>query len=1373
MVFVGMFISTKLFCQKDVSNGVYLSPKGDIRVLMVFAEINWGDSSHVVDGISFGDWVSGQLPPWSRTLYDTVIQTPQINQTSKYFEELSFGEYHVVAGYHKDLVWLQLSDFFDTNGTFVLDDSRLHFALENKLKNMPLNSSGGNTLGDYDLWTPNSNHTLKTLMSNSMIDHLMIFVRNHPFLKEQSGSTGNFKFLAFGDTAESVSIFSANNLPLSISRHEFAHGIFGANDYHTVGKPGGNWAVMWASGGYSALASDGGLNTQTANAFDRYWVKYKPASNNYQISARAIDGTTELNTQLDSFKLDAANPSGEYILRNFWSSGDAIRIKLPYLPPTQTETILLPNVRTYVTGSPPAPKTDTTYVPVKATYNNQYLWIENRQTDSSPFSLNSGSDEGIYAYIQVGRDFNDPDKLFPRYPDTSGVPYPALLDSSFAYRMNNRVSVGANYLHFLPSVGKYDYSYTYLNPTENNHVNAVLLSELANPFTGFHHLMQPAWDFNADNHIHKGEGVSIKEITSNGSVLPTSNFVDYSLSATAGIVNYDAFTPAPSKNKIGISHNPAAVPILTHNMHKDENNIRTTLLHDRASDNRIVHLNGISVEVLEQRANGDIKVKVRFDDYNITQDARWCAETIKLHEMVFVDSGATLTIDRGLMPQRNTNPVTINGKKAFSDPTTFIMEDGSKFQLNPHGKAILKNQTGFIVKDGTIDLKENSEMTLEGNSTLTLESGRLTINDGAHLLVKAGSSVEFQSIASLSVRSGGKITIEQGAELIIKSDGITGGVTLGDIRSPAAPPTTAYPAEILVYGTLTFDNIDWKHNGHDGFYHFTNGSQLNITAGKEVELIGHSENTKILEIDYANFQLDLSSFKVQDAQIKLNNSASLIIDNASVDMQNVKQVGGSILLDAPASFIAKDYTAEYAVDALTIKNAGTAAGRINIRDSYFLTCSTSVTTDNVDDLYVYNTDMSGVGTGIKASNCRIVTYHGDMDAGTGADLENVPGFYVTGSQTVISALSRGIKGVNAQVFLRNGAEVMDAEVGVELSGSYVSGAYTSMLTVGDVGCGSIINNSNFFQGPKNGGIWGNDLVLNIDANLHAMARTSNARQPNSFYGNYNNFDVCYNDSTVAPGMIMAQGNWWNGGNLRNYSKICHGYCRVGEQKSCDYLGVDTTDQSLCAPVNNQCHSCGSKDLSVYSDFSRAIVQAYRDVYSDFSDTDYYDNRVAFAGLSQVAIQKAWEGEPDENGQIPVQWYVDYQNDLYPIEEMAAHAVQVARVIYAGRVSPVSARLKAPKPVDIFEEYFEDKSLNVQIIPNPAQYQVKVNVWGKDLHKYRMNIYNSMGELVYQKPYFIDVVSFPTSQLGKMGIYFVEVISLEKDKRTVEKLIVEK
>src|SRR5574344_1695975 len=167
--------------------------------------------------------------------------------------------------------------------------------------------------------------------------------------------------------------------PTGVITHEISHSLFGGNNFHTSGgnhrSSEGTMPFMNIQGGYGLM---GGANSGlvSCNGYERWRMHWKHPDSPYYISAR--NSENEHSVCADICK---ENGEKQFILRDFVTYGDAIRIKLPYK--------------------------DSTITP------QQYIWLEfhnilnNNKLDFLQYSnttcLNEGT-TGIYAYYQIGRD---------------------------------------------------------------------------------------------------------------------------------------------------------------------------------------------------------------------------------------------------------------------------------------------------------------------------------------------------------------------------------------------------------------------------------------------------------------------------------------------------------------------------------------------------------------------------------------------------------------------------------------------------------------------------------------------------------------------------------------------------------------------------------------------------------------------------------------------------------------------------------------------------------------------------------------------------------------------------------------------------------
>ena len=131
-----------------------------------------------------------------------------------------------------------------------------------------------------------------------------------------------------GYSTDTWSQFGAQtNMPLDISRHEFAHLIVGGNNFHVSGGAEFN---MWLSKNSAhAILSLSSAALNCWSAWDRNRLNWIAPGNSFSISTRDMNNLYEISGDLDA---TVSGHAGIYTLRDFVTTGDAIRIKLPFYP---------------------------------------------------------------------------------------------------------------------------------------------------------------------------------------------------------------------------------------------------------------------------------------------------------------------------------------------------------------------------------------------------------------------------------------------------------------------------------------------------------------------------------------------------------------------------------------------------------------------------------------------------------------------------------------------------------------------------------------------------------------------------------------------------------------------------------------------------------------------------------------------------------------------------------------------------------------------------------------------------------------------------------------------------------------------------------
>jgi Secretion system C-terminal sorting domain len=598
-------------------------------------------------------------------------------------------------------------------------------------------------------------------------------------------------------------------MPLDAARHEFSHSLYGGNTFHTAGGgwSGGSNPDYWipVTGGWSNM-SLAGASINSWNGWDRLRLDWKPSANAFNPSARNAS-LIEVNGDLD-----ANNPSqaGIYILRDFVTTGDAIRIKLPFLDPTNEYP--------------------------------EFIWIENHRgmtANGSPFDKWKFEDpsnpcidpmtSGIYMYMQIDKDIRQGTTNSQVFGGWGNYTRPITADG-----FSDRI---------------FESNQVYNNCIAWQNTNA-FVKVADNPFTGAGDQEAVAVDINnvnnnnqlnafdlLQNHVEKKNGTYYYNLFSGGNPR-------------------HAFTLAGNK-KLGIGTNPSSaslINLVSYNAPATGNskNVRKT------------YLNGISVEILNQYSNGDIQIKVLFNDVDVDNDARWCSPEIVLNPIssasgysLNLKTGKTITLDQGTTASKIETPIFINGSPVFASNTLMRCKAGT-----------------------WINMETGSSLIIDNKSTLQVEAGaKIDIANGATLRVKRGSNLKLLTGSTINVADGGKIIIEEDP-LNSANDGLL------DYYPDAKIYLNGLNAVLEIAGKLNIqNNADFTFqytNSQHGFVKFSKTNawpSFNITAGANCKMTfnGSMKYRKMLEISQETLYgpNNLIAFTVTNGTTALHNDSRL------------------------------------------------------------------------------------------------------------------------------------------------------------------------------------------------------------------------------------------------------------------------------------------------------------------------------------------------------------------------------------------------------------------------------------------------------------------------------------------------------------------
>lgn len=644
-------------------NGWYLSPHGTIRVLVLFAEVVY-DKNPAKDPQPepTDQWPKGRLPTWKDDLFDPFPLAQPQAMVTRYYHDMSLGAFEVLGDYVDQPITIiestfkSLSDWSACAWTAANEQATLHTA-------------HGLSIADFDQWRDGGKPGLpKTLGPDDphSYDHVMVVLRNSSLTHGQGSTDAGSSGKLFGYASDTQSRFGAmNGLPFEILKHEFNHLLLGGNNFHSGGGNAAQFAGYFMSmqGGWSMMGA-ASSSLLTASAWDRDRLGWRPPDARYRINARNASNAS-VSGDLDPM----AGDTGVFVLRDFVTTGDAMRIRMPFIPEDEYP---------------------------------QWLWLENHQTKArngcpvDKFHFEEipcvhGAVPGIYALMQVDRD------------NRTG---------------KNIYGGNADYLRVLPASGAHDillrgdtviFRCLWPGPTPPY----IVRDRWANPLSGFQDQELPMVDINGDGKVTRKESFVPRVEIRNG--------VEHDEGVMFGHSRH-AFTPG---RRIAMGTNPSSANMLTlvSTNNKEINQARKP-------DNRTVYLNGISVEVLEQRADGSIAVRVRTGDTRLIEDVRWCADSIVLPPLrgqhdrsLSIAPGVQVLIDRSRTPTRMDLQEHAGGFAYFSPRTRFTLAPGARVDVEARGELALVNGSVLHVMPG-------AELVVDPKASLTVDATSQVIMHG-------------------------------------------------------------------------------------------------------------------------------------------------------------------------------------------------------------------------------------------------------------------------------------------------------------------------------------------------------------------------------------------------------------------------------------------------------------------------------------------------------------------------------------------------------------------------------------------------------------------------------------------------------------------
>ncbi len=713
--------------QYSISNGVSLPARDTVKVFMVFVQVDYsggGCPQNLPDNID-GNWpvnANGirKPPADADTYFDFELKNGEQPKgyITNFYYQASFGKYVLLGDYYPEVITIPCNKISIGNDglQWILD-----YLKSKKSKDTTLYSYHGLPLNSFDEWTITQSGLPKIKKPDGRIDLLYIIWRNNRFLgsantKDNSGfGVHSVTGIPFQNMkgVNNVASFNAGRSGAHgyfITIAEHLHAIFGGNNWHTAGGRSDH-TFLFAPSSYS-ITGQSSATMQAPCGWDRWMMNWKNPDKNFLISSMD-ENNNEINTE--NFSINNNPDGGTYILRDFMTTGDAIKIKLPHIDWKK-----------------------------KGDVKNQYLWLENRRMNTScdKYYTEDCADNdngkfpngtpGIYAYIQVGKDVKEGASDIYNY--------------EFSYQ-----DALAGFLFPLTAEGNFDFYYAWDKIQEpnfsicgnwgNRNLPVNVEKSKPNPLTGFSDLYDFV-DFNNDGKFYSGDSVQpgLSEIIGDSVVHNFNCSGDW----------MDAFCEATGKTELSISTNPAPVPVYTLCTNYEGKKSYLPKGNFASFENRVIWLNGLSIKIIQENVygKGEVKIKITWDDYTVKKNVRWCGNIVlspndfdRSKPSLILEKKKKMLIDRGYS-STNSIPTEKNaeGRWIFTDTSKFTVTDSAYMKLKQGSQLILDNGSKFILKKGSkLEMLAKSKIIIKKNSEFIVEDGAVFLKGQKCNVIKKGS----------------------------------------------------------------------------------------------------------------------------------------------------------------------------------------------------------------------------------------------------------------------------------------------------------------------------------------------------------------------------------------------------------------------------------------------------------------------------------------------------------------------------------------------------------------------------------------------------------------------------------------------------------
>ena len=716
---------------KYIANGKVFTPKDTLRALVVFVSYGEPYDSQYVPGwpedSEFPLWI--QRSPFYKDISEfsnNIFSDTNRFSVSNFYYQMSNGTFKLMADYypHRVVVNVESRDQWrdiHRKALQQISDS-INWSLYDNRTNLP-NYHYDNSISqpdniiDYVIfchrfskdWPQKPSNRLSNVDANgiSTTDVYVLYNIGNGYFLNICG----FTFITGGNDIFGTFVHELGHELYDGPHYAGGNGVVGEYFY----EPNAGWGMMRLS-----------QNRSCALGWERYILDWVP-----QISAMGQSSDIKSNS-------DLSNNDGIFILRDFITTGDAIRIQVP-----------------------------------SDNGRYQYLWLENHQCKSTfDGNLNRGYycntpieeyKRGLVAYVET-------------YSHVKEFHIDTLVKHVNGIRWlsrNGDYDFGFEEEPIYPDALCYNKTYPFYRRKSNN-IGGQSVGEAIRQ------------DFNNDGYIQYNEGMVTYNIASN------ENEPVVQLDNDESTAKYFTGTGMQFQvgDKVGIARNPCVRNIPTYNKNTLKmgdyflNGISFEILRQNLDGSMIVkvRLDDVAIDKDVRWAAGSIVLT------NITKDSR---------PDVNILSSVTVDIDKSGTPNRHKNPANPNQTSStiddFITPTTFTCREGSYFKQEGGSTVNVINSSTLVIEDGaTYELGDRAVLNIE-------QTGSLIVRNGATLHVKEAGHVEIKNGAYVCIENGANIVLDDTLSMVNLRPGYINGLNTA-LNGNLECGCTLLPSEISVNG---------------------------------------------------------------------------------------------------------------------------------------------------------------------------------------------------------------------------------------------------------------------------------------------------------------------------------------------------------------------------------------------------------------------------------------------------------------------------------------------------------------------------------------------------------------------------------------------